>query len=191
MDAPKPQNQEPLLPAIAAGEGPAVNRFLERYKGLVWWLARQLASESEAEDAVQEIFVELWSNADRYDPAKSSESAFVSMVARRRLIDRRRRSGRRPAEASLESLDYEMSDRGSAAIEASAEASLAREAIEQLEEKERKVLALSVFLGLSHSEIAGQTGLPLGTVKTYVRRGLSRVRETLGRATIFRREGVI
>ena len=188
MSAPRPQNPEPLLPAIAAGRSDAVGEFLERYKGLVWWLARQLANEAEAEDAVQEIFVELWSNAARYDPKKSSESAFVSMVARRRLIDRRRRSGRRPVEASLEVLEYEMSDRGSAAIEASAEVSLAREAIEQLDEKERNVLSLSVFLGLSHSEIAGQTGLPLGTVKTYVRRGLMRVRETLDRAHFFRRE---
>lgn len=165
-----------------------MGEFLDRYKGLVWWLARQLVSEPEAEDAVQEIFVELWSNAERYDPKKSSESAFVSMVARRRLIDRRRRSGRRPTEASLELLEYEISDRGSAAIEASAEASLAKEAIDQLEEKERNVLSLSVYLGLSHSEIAGRTGLPLGTVKTYVRRGLLRVRETLDRAALFRRE---
>ena len=191
MDAPSSPKAPPLLPAVAAGDSQAVSDFLDRYKGLVWWLARQLLTESEAEDAVQEVFVELWSNADRYDPAKSSEAAFVSMVARRRFIDRRRRAGRRPVETPLETVERERSDRGSAAIEACAEASLAKEAIGQLEEKERDVLSQAIFLGLSHSEIAGRTGLPLGTVKTYVRRGLSRVRDALQRATRFRREGVV
>ncbi|MCB1037310.1 MAG: sigma-70 family RNA polymerase sigma factor, partial [Acidobacteria bacterium] len=94
MDAPE-TDKSPLLPAIAAGDGRAVQELLDRYKGLIWWLARQLVPGPEAEDAVQEVFVELWTHADRYDPSQSSESAFVAMVARRRFIDRRRRSGRR------------------------------------------------------------------------------------------------
>jgi RNA polymerase sigma-70 factor (ECF subfamily) len=170
---------DPLLPRIAAGDADAVSEFISRYKGLVWWLVRQMASERDAEDAAQEIFVELWSSAGRYDPSKSSEPAFVAMVSRRRLIDRRRRVGRRPQETSLDAMEIEMVGQGSASVEAVVEASIAGQAIQALEAKERRVLALSVYHGLSHSEISHHTNLPLGTVKTYVRRGLARVREAL------------
>ncbi len=179
MSVPMPP-KAPLLPRIAAGDGEAVSEFIDRYKNLVWWLARQLATDADAEDAVQEIFVDLWSSADRYDPERSGEAAFVAMIARRRLIDRRRRTGRRPAESSLEDLEVELAGSGLAAVEAVAEAALAGDAIRRLDEKERRVLSLAVYQGLSHSEIADFTKLPLGTVKTYVRRGLSRVREMLG-----------
>lgn len=133
----------------------------------------------DAEDAVQEIFIELWTHAERYDPARSSEAAFVTMVARRRLIDRRRRLGRRPSEDSLTVEDGELELPAPDDVEASAEASLARRAIAQLDPKERRVVTLSVIYGMSHGEIAKRTQLPLGTVKTYARRGLQRVRETL------------
>jgi len=175
----KKEQKEPLLPRIAQGETEAVQAFIERYKGLIWWLVRQMSAERDAEDAAQEIFVDLWSNAARYDPTRSSEAAFVAMVGRRRLIDRQRKSGRRPMETSLDAMEVEFAGFGSSSVEAIAEASLAGDAIRQLDVKERRVLAMSVYQGFSHSEIAYRTHLPLGTVKTYVRRGLGRVREAL------------
>lgn len=169
---------EPLLPRVAAGDARAVEECIDRYKGLVWWTARRIIG-ADAEDAVQEIFIELWSSAHRYDPSRSSEPAFVTMIARRRLIDRRRKAGRRPAERSLTTEDGELPVRTPQTVEASAEASLARRAIDQLDPKERDAVTLSVVYGMSHSEIADHTELPLGTVKTYIRRGLQRVRDTL------------
>jgi RNA polymerase sigma-70 factor, ECF subfamily len=172
-------NPEPILPRVAAGEAGAVEICLDRYKGLVWWLARQMAG-AEAEDAVQEIFIQLWQNADRYDPAKSSEPAFVSMIARRRLIDRHRRSERRPATESIDEKPREMAGNDGSTAEHIAEAALAARAIRELRPEERRVVLLSIVEGMTHSEIADHTAMPLGTVKTYIRRGLIRVRELLG-----------
>lgn len=172
-EAPPP----PLLPRIAQGDPLAVQECIDRYKSLIWWLARKQADE-DAEDAVQDIFVELWKNADRFDPKKASESTFVGMIARRRLIDLHRKKTRRP---STEPIDdhYGYEGEGAHVIEASADASLAQRAIGELNEKERNVLRLAVHQGMSHSEIAGELDMPLGTVKTYVRRGLMRVRDKL------------
>ena len=91
-------NAEPtFLERIAAGDPLAVDGCLEKYRGLVWSIARRFAgNHADAEDAVQEVFVELWRHAGRFDPAVAAESTFVATVARRRLIDRHRRRGRQP-----------------------------------------------------------------------------------------------
>ncbi|MCB1055078.1 MAG: sigma-70 family RNA polymerase sigma factor [Acidobacteria bacterium] len=169
---------EPLLPRVAAGDPGAVEECIRRYRGLVWWSARRMAG-ADAEDAVQEIFIELWSQAARYDPTRSSEAAFVTMIARRRLIDRRRRLDRRPSVDPLETASGELELPAPDDVEAAAEVSLARRAIDRLDAKERRAVILSVVYGMSHGEIARHTELPLGTVKTYVRRGLERVRAAL------------
>jgi RNA polymerase sigma-70 factor (ECF subfamily) len=91
-----------LLSRVAAGDKDAVEACLTRFGNLVWSLARRfLASRADAEDAVQEIFIELWSSAARYDSSKSSETTFVAMLARRRLIDRLRKSKRQPSTEEL------------------------------------------------------------------------------------------
>lgn len=151
---------------------------MKRYKGLLWSLARRYAG-NDAEDAVQEIFIDLWKSASRYQETVASEPAFVAMIARRRLIDRRRRTERQPP---IDSLDVENGPEPQAdgiSAEWGAEAALAARAIGELQEKERQVLWLSVSEGMSHTEIAEHTRIPLGTVKTYARRSLQRVRERL------------
>jgi RNA polymerase sigma-70 factor (ECF subfamily) len=86
-----------ILVRIAQGDRAAVRDCLDRHGGLVWSLARRLCPDpADLEDAVQEIFIDLWSAARRYDPAVAAESTFVAMIARRRLIDRRRRAARGP-----------------------------------------------------------------------------------------------
>lgn len=167
----------PLLPRIAAGDSSAVQECVDRYKSLIWWLARKQAGR-DAEDAVQDVFIELWKNAGRFDPRKASESTFVGMIARRRLIDLHRKTTRRPTTESIDD-HYSLEGDGANIIEASADAALAQRAIAELSDNERQVLRLSVHQGMSHSEIAGQLDMPLGTVKTYIRRGLIRVREQL------------
>lgn len=172
-------SQEPLLPRIAQGDGAAVEEFLERYKRLVWWLARKHAGE-DPEDAVQEVLVEVWKNAGRFDPSIASETTFVGMIARRRLIDRHRRAERRLDTETLSPNDLLGGVQQAGGVEDLAEAALARRAIRQLDPREGRVLMMSVYEGFSHSEIARATDMPLGTVKTYIRRGLDRVRAKLG-----------
>lgn len=170
----------PLLPRIAAGEAAAVRECLDRYGGLVWSLARRfLSNPSDVEDAVQEIFVDLWRNAGRYDPRQAAEATFVTLLARRRLIDRRRRDMRRPGGQVLpETLASNQAD-ASQRVEIQDEANRALRAMQELKEDQRKVLQMAICQGLTHEEIARTTGLPLGTVKTHVRRGLMRMRELL------------
>jgi RNA polymerase sigma-70 factor (ECF subfamily) len=155
-----------------------VEECVRRYKGLVWSLARRYAGQ-DAEDAVQEIFIDLWKSAGRFQESVASEPAFVAMIARRRLIDRRRRAERQPALDSLDAENGPEPQADSGSIEWGAEAALAARAIAELQDKERQVLLLSVAQGMSHAEISEHTRLPLGTVKTYARRSLQRVRERL------------
>ncbi len=172
-------SSEDILHRVATGDPAAVRECISRYGGLVWSLARRVGlSESEAEDGVQEVFTSLWQNASRYDPTIASETAFVATIARRRLIDRRRKVGRRPGAVTL---SEEITGGGSAAGggEVSEQAARSAEALSRLSDEQQRVLRLSVYEGLSHELISRATGLPLGTVKTHARRGLIRLREML------------
>lgn len=170
------QTPAPVLPGVAAGDRRAVARCLERYGGLVYALAKRTLPPAEAEEAVQEIFVELWQLAARFDPTRGSEQAFVVTLARRRLIDRIRRRGRRPKEVRLvaeaEPHSQTSPDRGLAAQRAA-------EALTRLPDPRGRILQMALVEGWSHAEIADLLGLPLGTVKSHARRGLAQIRREL------------
>ena len=169
------------LQRIASGDRGAVQECLDTYGGLVWSIARKLLRNSDdAEDAVQEIFVDVWKNAGRYDEAQSSETTFIAMIARRRVIDRIRHSTRRISADSLDDVLLEPFTRADKAMQMSVEANEAAEAMRTLRPEQQQVLRLSIIQGMSHQEISDATGMPLGTVKTHARRGLTQVREVLG-----------
>lgn len=176
-----PTDQTSILTRVAAGESSAVSECLDTYGPLVWSLARRMSFDaSQAEDSVQEIFIEIWKSAHRFDASISSEATFIATIARRRLIDRRRSIGRRPETQQIEPELVSGTDKGLETVEINEEAALAREALEALKPQQRQVIEMSVIDGLSHSQIANTTGLPLGTVKSHVRRGLDRVSKILG-----------
>lgn len=153
---------------------------LTTYGGLVWSLAkRMLPNQNDAEDAVQDIFIDIWKNAERFDEKQSSETTFVAMLARRRLIDRLRKSNRQLNPGSLEDVVFEPAQRSDLDIHTSIEAKEAAVAVRDLRPEQQQVLYLSICQGLSHQEIADYTGMPIGTVKTHARRGLIEVRESL------------
>ncbi|HEY8074988.1 MAG TPA: sigma-70 family RNA polymerase sigma factor [Labilithrix sp.] len=167
-----------LLPRVAAGDRTAIREAIERFGGLVWSLARR-ATPTDAEDVVQEIFLDLWKSASRYDARAGSETTFVATIARRRIIDRRRARARRP---ETDPLSERTAPPEASRAELGAEAALAARALDQLRPEQRQVLILTACHGLSHEEVASSTGMPLGTVKAHARRGLIRVREVLGEA---------
>jgi RNA polymerase sigma factor (sigma-70 family) len=175
-----------LLHRVSAGDSAAIQECIERFGGLVWSLARRSGlPETELEDAVHEIFTELWQNGHKYDVTIASEAAFVAIITRRRLIDRRRRISRRPVSAELTELNGggTLSEESApASVVVSEDAATAAKALESLSGEQQRVLRLSVYQGLSHELISRATGLPLGTVKTHARRGLIRLRELLGGA---------
>ena len=169
-----------ILRRISDGDRAAVKEAIDAYGGLIWSLARRLCpNRADAEDAVQEIFIDLWKSAGRFDEALSSETTFIAMIARRRLIDRLRRADRLPPTEELPAdlADHSRFDRQ---VEINSEAALAAQAMSELRPEQQQVLKLSIYQGLSHQEIALATGLPLGTVKTHARRGLLHIREALG-----------
>jgi RNA polymerase sigma factor (sigma-70 family) len=169
-----------ILKRIANGDQSAVQDCLKAYGGLVWSLARRMLRNSEdAEDAVQEIFVDVWKNAGRYDESQSSETTYIAMIARRRLIDRIRFTQRRINADSIDDLTVEPA-RTETDVQTLVEGREAFRALEQLRPEQKQVLQLSIVHGLSHQEIADATGMPLGTVKTHARRGLIQAREILG-----------
>lgn len=170
-----------ILQRIAEGDQNAVQDCLKAYGGLVWSLARRMLRNSDdAEDAVQEIFLDIWKNAGRFDATQSSETTFIAMIARRRLIDRIRFSARRISADALEDVLAEPMDRSDKTMQTTLEASDAVKALNTLRPEQRQVLQLSIVQGLSHQEIADTTGMPLGTVKTHARRGILQAREFLG-----------
>ncbi len=170
-----------ILQSIASGDGNAVQNCVDKYGGLIWSIARKMLRNSEeAEDAVQEIFVDIWKNAGRFDETKSSETTFVAMIARRRIIDRIRYSTRRISADSLDDVLLEPFTRADKDIQISIEAQQAAEAMRELRPEQQQVLRLSIIQGMSHQEISEATGMPLGTVKTHARRGILHVREILG-----------
>lgn len=170
-----------FLERIAAGDPRAVDECFDHYGGLIWSLARRFSPVyADAEDAVQEILLGLWRSAARFDPQVASEAAFISTIAKRRLIDRLRRRTRGLDVAPIQEEAAIVARTTSDPVEVQEEAERVRTVMGKLRDEERRVLEMSLVDGLTHSQISEATSLPLGTVKTHARRGLNRLREMLG-----------
>ncbi len=168
-----------VLKRIAAGEPDSVRQCFDQFGGLVWSLARKFCyNPTDAEDAVQEIFTEVWSKADRYDAGIASESTFITMIARRRLIDMLRKRGRTPRTAGLEDVQVQAEPETSD-IETQEEVKRVNEVIDTLNPQQQTALRMAIYESCTHATIAQEMDLPLGTVKTNIRRGLQRVRDVL------------
>jgi len=172
---------ENLLLRIAAGDRAAVAECIDRYAALVWTMARRMTPTAEdAEEAVQDIFLDLWRYAPRFDAARGPEHVFVSILARRKLIDRMRRQRLRLAsEEPLET--HEATLAGTLRAEQDTEMDLMHAILAHLTLPQRRVIELSLVQGMSHAEIVEHTGLPLGTVKTLIRRGILHARALAAR----------
>jgi RNA polymerase sigma-70 factor (ECF subfamily) len=168
---------EGLLHRLTGGDTAALGEFYDLYAGLVNGLAlRILRNTAEAEDVVQEVFVQVWRQADRYDPSRGSAEAWLCTIARTRALDRlRRRSARRE-----ESVDVAPA---SSAAPKTEEALAVRKALATLSEDQRQALELAYYDGLTQTEIAERLGAPLGTIKTRIRTAMIRLRDLLGPAS--------
>ncbi len=181
------QNREPaeIVAAMAAGDsGPALNAFYEQYASMVLaLLMKMLGSRAEAEEILQEVFVELWKRAPQYDPARGSVVAWVITVARCRALDALRARGRRHGDRQSE---YEEGDalvteggRPDVLVSSTRWHQALRQAFQKLSGEQRAVLELSYFQGMSHGQIAETLGLPVGTVKSRILAGMRSMRTLL------------
>lgn len=169
-----------LMQAVAASDEKAVAELYDRFGPLVYKVARQLMpTRAEAEDAVQEVFVRVWRTAHRYDPNRAKLVTWVMLITRRHLIDRIRRSAVRPSPSTIEG-DGPMSDRrdqpdiGPQEIERN-EALIHR--LAELPELQRTVIERAYLQGYTLREVSQQLDAPLGTIKSALSRGLSRLRD--------------
>lgn len=171
-----------LLPQVALGDNSAIAECIDRYGGLIWSLANRLVrNRSDVEDAVHDVFIEIWQAAKNFDSTKGSEITFVAMLARRRLVDRWRLSAKQANfisgtsdvdVAAPESLDVsELND----------EARKAFGCFQKLTNHAQAVLRLSIHDDLSYSQISSKLEMPLGSVKSYARRGLLQLRDCMSR----------
>lgn len=170
-----------LLTRIAMGDRNAVEACIERYGALVRSVVASVVVDRDlADDTVQDVFVDLWRKAERFDPSKSSEAGFVALVARRRAIDTVRRRVRRTRdEGTSEPDEVAVEHGGHADVERNDEVALVEAILDELRPEQAQVLRLSLLNELSHTQIAERTGMPLGTVKTHARRGLAQARTLL------------
>ncbi len=186
VDESRSQPIESILAQVARREPQSLNHCIERYSNLIWSIAKRYSpSQADAEDAVQEIFLELWQKADRFNPSLSAESTFVTMIARRRLIDRFRKQSRSVEASSVETGFDEQPDLSStASAELIDEAAKATRCLDGLVINQRDILRKSIHEGKSHSQISAELQIPLGSVKSFARRGLIQLRQCMDKFSI-------
>ncbi len=177
-----------ILQRISDGDGTAIDACLREYGDLVWRLASRYLDRApgEIEDAVQEVFVELWLHAGRFDPALGGEATFVATLAHRRLTDYQRRVTvrRRLVRSSEDATESGVSpgvlpSAGDPGAKGGRSAE-ALEAMDGLPEDEKHALGLWLYRGLTHRQISEATDAPIGTIKSRLRRGLIRIGEAVG-----------
>jgi RNA polymerase sigma-70 factor (ECF subfamily) len=184
-EPPDPEGREDarLLALIAGGDQHAFAALYRRRSGLVYsLLVRMLVHEMEAQEVMQDAFVQIWRRAAQFDAARSSPVAWIIMIARGLAVDRLRARSRRAAghaayERELVSLEVEVN--GARPVERDDLADACASALNHLPEEQGRALQLAFFRGWTHQEIAGAAGEPLGTVKARIRRGLLALRKTL------------
>jgi len=171
-----------LLRRIAAREQEALGELYDRYGALLLGLAtRVLGRPGEAEEVVQETFIQVWNKARSYDPTRSSVSTWLILLGRSRAIDRlrRRKAAERAGEALRAESPTHASSSGPAGVLFRERRERVRDELARLPAEQREVLELAFYEGLTQSEIAERTGIALGTVKTRTLLAMKKLRAAL------------
>jgi RNA polymerase sigma-70 factor (ECF subfamily) len=173
-----------LVRDVAAGSTEALARLYDRHAGTVFGLARRILNRLEdAEEVVQDVFTQVWREAGRYERSRATVAGWVVMLTRTRAIDRLRSRNARPDQRSPETAP--MPDIPAAAWSpeqvtiSEEDVRGVRGALAELPEAQRTLVELAYYEGLTHSEIAAKTGVPLGTVKTRIRTAMATLRGVL------------
>ena len=176
--------QAQLLHRIAKREVEAMGELYEQLSAPLFSLAfHMLADSSEAEEVIQDVFVQIWEKAATFDLALGTPFHWAVSITRHRAIDRLRARNRRArlleeAQANAEPEPDSKSEPSNAALMRD-ESGTMRLALQKLPAEQRHPIELAFFGGLSHQQVAGQLNQPLGTIKARIRRGLLRLREML------------
>jgi RNA polymerase sigma-70 factor (ECF subfamily) len=174
-----------LLAQSAGGDREAFRKLYARYSSPLFSLAvRLVGNTGEAEELVQDAFVKIWRNAAHYDPRKSRPFTWAVTIMRRTCIDHLRKRVRIPASVPFPAdgaaaTDTSAADSVRLSAEAREDSERLRGALAQTPANQRNALELALFSGMTHYEIAQLLAQPVGTVKSWIRRGLLDLRTTL------------
>jgi len=172
-----------LAARLEAGDDHALAEVFDRFGALVYGAAVGIVGDGSAQDVVQDVFVELWSHPDRYDPAAVSLRTYLVVLARNRAMDAIRSELRRIARQQRHyRLTTGEAPRSPGEEVLSADvASIVRSAIERLPDAQRRVIELAYFQGMTCREVALASGIPEGTVKSRLRLALAKLETVLDR----------
>ncbi|MFB2582514.1 sigma-70 family RNA polymerase sigma factor [Herbiconiux sp. P15] len=183
-DASEPEvSLESLMHDIAGGDQPAFAELYDRTAPRVLGLVKRvLVDHAQSEEVAQEVFLEIWRTATRFEPTRGSAMSWILTMTHRRAVDRVRSSqSGHDRDERIGLRDIEPSyDHVSEAVEIRIEHERVKKAMAQLTEFQRQAISLAYYGGYSHTEVAGLLGIPVGTVKTRLRDGMIRLRDEMG-----------
>ena len=174
---------ERLLAASATGDEQAFAHLYDRTSSRLYGLVlRVVRDSSQAAEVTQDVYVQVWRQSARFDPAEGNAMAWLLMIAHRRAVDRVRASeASRQRDDRYATRQTERSyDQVSEQAQSNVEAQHVRKALDGLTDNQRDALQLAYFDGYTHREVAALLDIPLGTAKTRIRDGLIRLRDTMG-----------
>jgi RNA polymerase sigma-70 factor, ECF subfamily len=183
---PQETSDEALLTRVAAGDSDALAAFYDRHAPLLLGIAwKILRNDTDAEDVLQDAFVLMWERAPQYDAGLGRPLSWAVTLTRNKAIDRLRSLQRKAATVEQAAIEWETTGATSgdepASLQATSSDTTSRilVALRTLPPDQRRAIDLAFFAGLTHTEIAGSLGVPLGTVKARIRRGLMALRDAL------------
>ena len=176
-----PDDLAQLMARVAAGEQAALRQLYDATSAKLFAIClRILSDREEAEDVLQEVYVTVWRRADRFDGSRASVMTWVATIARNRSIDRLRARGPMAHADPIE--DHEIADGGAGAealLVSAGDVGRLHDCLSQLDERTRDVIRTAFFDGLTYEALARRMDAPLGTVKSWIRRGLARLKGCL------------
>lgn len=170
----------PLMRSVAVGDRRALADLYDRTSGKLYGICvRLLDSQAEAEEVLQDVYVTVWNKAGRFDPLKASPITWLAVLARNKAIDRLRL--RRMPTDSIEKAGDIADDRPSAldVLESAEEQDRLDGCLDELEPQHKSMIQAAFLDGATYPELAEREGVPLGTMKSWIRRGLIRLRGCL------------
>ena len=176
-----PQDLAALMSRVAAGERAALRQLYEATSAKLFAVClRILSDREESEDVLQEVYVTGWRRADRFDASRASVMTWVSTIARNRAIDRLRARGPMAYSDQVEEMDIPDGGVSAEALMVTAgEEGRLRDCLSELDGRTEKVIRTAFFEGVTYEALARRMDTPLGTVKSWVRRGLAKLKGCL------------